>query len=102
MLRVMVAGLVVAVATGWGGLALFYLGPASEIVRTALAWGFVALGFVTVGALAVQRARRPAALAFATAFALVLVVWASARPSNDRDWQLEVAVFPTPSSTAIT
>ena len=87
-------GLVIAVATGWGALALFYLAPGSEIVRTVLAWGFVALGLVAVAALAVRPARWWAASGFALALALVLVVWASARPSNDRDWQPEVAVLP--------
>jgi hypothetical protein len=85
---------VIVVATGWGALALFYLAPGSEPVRTVLAWGFAALGLVAVVALAVRRARWRAALGFAVAFTLVLVVWGSATPSNDRDWQPEVAVLP--------
>jgi Domain of unknown function (DUF4105) len=88
------AGLAIALATGWGALVLFYLAPGSEMVRTVLAWSFVALGLVTVGALALRRARRWAAVGFASALALVLVVWASATPSNDREWQPEVAVLP--------
>ena len=52
-----VAGLAIAVATGWGALVLVYLGPGSSWVRRALAWSFVALGLVTLGALAVRRAR---------------------------------------------
>ncbi len=88
------AGLATAVATGWGALALFYLAPESPTVRAALAWGFAALGLLTLGALAAGRGRRVAALAFAAAFVLVLVVWGSATPSNDRDWQPEVAVLP--------
>jgi hypothetical protein len=67
-------GLVIAVATGWGALALFYLAPGSEIVRTVLAWAVVALGLVAVGALAVRPARWWAATGFAVALALVLVV----------------------------
>ena len=77
-------GLVVAVAIAWGALVLYYLTPGSETVRTILAWGFAALGLIAVGTLPVRRARRPAAIGFAVAFALVLVVWASTRPSNDR------------------
>jgi hypothetical protein len=87
------AGLVIVVATGWGALALFYLAPGSGMVRTTLAWTFGAVGLVTVAALAVGRARRPATVAFVTVFALMLVVWASARPSNDGEWQPEVAVL---------
>ena len=63
-------------------------------MRTTLAWSFAALGLVTVGALAVRRARRPALVVFAAALGLVLVAWSSPTPSNDRDWQPEVAVLP--------
>jgi hypothetical protein len=44
-----VAGLVIAVATGWGALVLFYLAPGSSGVRETLAWVFGALGLVTLG-----------------------------------------------------
>jgi hypothetical protein len=88
------AGLGIAGATGWGALALFYLAPGSVEVRCALAWGFAALGLVAGVALGVRRTRRAAALAFAAALALVLGVWGSATPSNDRDWQPDVAVLP--------
>jgi hypothetical protein len=87
-------GLVIIIATGWAALALLYLAPGSESVRAGLAWGFAVLGLVAVAALAVRRARWRAAIGFALAFALVLVVWGSATPSNDRDWQPEVAVLP--------
>jgi hypothetical protein len=87
-------GLAKAVAAGWGALVLFYLAPGSGAARTALASGFAALGAAAVAALAVRRARWPAALAFAAALALVLVVWGRAIPSNNRDWQPEVATLP--------
>ena len=89
-----VAGLAIAVATGWGALVLFYLAPGPAWVRRALTSSFVALGLAALGALAVRRARWPAALGLAGAFGLVLVIWGSARPSNDRNWQPEVAVLP--------
>jgi hypothetical protein len=89
-----VAGLVLAGATGWGALALYYLAPGPERVRTALAWSFAAFGLVTLTGIAVRRLRWWAALGFAAAFGLVLVVWGSTTPSNDRDWAPEVAVLP--------
>jgi Domain of unknown function (DUF4105) len=94
LLGLTVAGLAIAVATGWGALVLFYLAPGSATVRTTLAWVLVALGLITLGALAARRAHWPAAGGFAIAFVLVLVVWNSATPSNERDWQPEVAVLP--------
>jgi hypothetical protein len=94
VVALVVAGLAIACSTGWGALVLFYLGPGSSGVRSALAWSFAVLGLVALGSLAVRRARLPAAIGFAVAFALVLIVWGSATPSNDRDWQPEVAVLP--------
>jgi hypothetical protein len=49
VLGLILAGLVIVVTTGWGALALFYLAPGSEIVRTALAGAFAALGLITLG-----------------------------------------------------
>jgi hypothetical protein len=89
-----VAGLAIAVATGWGALVLFYLAPGPAWVRSTLAWSFVALGLVTLGATLVRRGGRAAVLSLAAAFALVLIVWTSATPSNDRDWQPDLAVLP--------
>jgi hypothetical protein len=88
------AGLVIAALTGWGALVLFYLAPGSAAIRTALAWSFAALGLITLGSLAVRRAHKPAAIAFAIGLSLVLLVWSSKKASNDRDWQPEVAVLP--------
>jgi uncharacterized protein DUF4105 len=88
-----VAGLIIAIVTGWGALVLFYLAPGSSGVRKTLAWVFVGLGLVTLGALLARRWRRAAIPAFALALAFVLVVWGNATPSNSRDWQPEVAVL---------
>lgn len=88
------AGLVVIGATGWGSLVLFYLAPGSGGVRRALALSFAVLGLGCLGALALGRARRWAALGFALGLAGVLAVWEGATPSNDRDWQPDVAVLP--------
>ena len=89
-----VAGLIIAALTLWGALALFYLAPGSSGVRETLAWGFGVIGLATLGCLVMRRARRVAVPAFLVAFALVLMVWGNATPSNSRDWQPEVAVLP--------
>lgn len=88
------AGLAIAGATGWGALVLYYLAPGSAGVREAAAWGFAAIGLAVLAALWVRRTRRPAILGFALALAPVVVAWESATPSNGRDWQPEVAVLP--------
>ncbi len=89
-----VVGLAIAVLTGWGALVLFYLAPGSSGVRIALAWIFVAVGLVTLGAMAGRRTRWPAVFGFALLLVPVLIVWGNAAPSNKRDWQPEVAVLP--------
>jgi hypothetical protein len=88
------AGVTLALAMGWGALAVFYLGPGSAALRTALAWGFAALGLACVGALAVRRTRRPAVLGLAALFAIALFVFGRTTPSNDREWQPDVSVLP--------
>jgi hypothetical protein len=94
IVALVLAGLVMAVVTVWGALVLYYLAPGSVGVRTAVAWSFAALGLVAVVALFVRRTRRLTGIAFAVALVPVLTVWGSATPSNDRDWQPEVAELP--------
>jgi Domain of unknown function (DUF4105) len=88
------AGLAITGATAWGALALFYLGPGSETARMAAAWTYGTMGLTAILALAFPRARRWALTASAALFILALIVWERATPSNDRDWQPEVAVLP--------
>jgi hypothetical protein len=86
--------LVLALATGWSALAVFYLGPGSEALRTGLAWGFAALGLAATAGVLASSTRRRAALAFAGLFGIALLLFAAETPSNDREWQTEVAVLP--------
>lgn len=88
------AGFVLALGIGWGALVLYYLGPGSAGVRMAESTGFAVIGLAGLGVLLCRRTRRFAAIGLALAFGLVLAVWNSAKPSNDRDWQPEVAVLP--------
>jgi Ca2+/Na+ antiporter len=90
-----VAGaLAILAATAWGALALFYTGPPPEALRTLLAGLFGLAGLVAAVVFLFSRRRWKAAGAFAAAFLVLLVWWSTIRPSNDRDWQTEVAVLP--------
>ena len=60
-------------------------------LRLGLAAAFV-LG--TLGAFLFLRNRRRTLVGFAVAFAAVLLWWTSIEPSNERDWQTDVAVLP--------
>ncbi len=89
-----VTGAVMAGATVWGALVLFYLGPGPAWTRSAAAWIFAAIGIAAAFALSVRSARVPAMIGCALLFAGVLIVWGRATPSNDRDWPPETAVLP--------
>jgi hypothetical protein len=87
----LVAGVMVLGMTIWGALAIYYSEIATVGVRTALSSAF-ALG-TTVGLLFV-RPRRRAILGFLGVFTVLVVWWLAISPSNDRDWQPDVAMLP--------
>jgi hypothetical protein len=84
-------GLVVVGMTAWAALAIYYSDLASPSLRTGLAAAF-ALG--TLAAFLFLPNRRWTLLGFGAAFAGVLLWWMSIEPSNERDWQPDVAVLP--------
>jgi len=84
-------GVAVAGATIWAALAIYFSHPPGGALRLGLAAAFP-LG--TLGAFLFLRNRRRTLLGFAAAFAVVLVWWTSIEPSNERDWQIDVAVLP--------
>ncbi len=97
VLRLILLGLLgcaVLGLAGWGALAIWYALPAGENVRLALAAGLVGLAVVGL-VVAVWRGRVVRPLApFALAGAALLGWWITVTPSNDRDWQTDVARLP--------
>jgi hypothetical protein len=83
--------LLIAGMTGWAALAIYYSELDGEPLRLGLAAAF-ALG--TLGAFLFLPNRRRTLLGFGAAFAVVLLWLLSIEPSNQRDWQTEVAVLP--------
>jgi len=83
------------IASGaWGALALLYSSPLSETARIVLAAIFGIVALVAAIALAVRRWRWRAAGAYWVAFFALLAWFFSLTPSNDRDWQADVATLP--------
>jgi len=83
--------LVVLAITGWGALALAVVGPGGDQDRLALAAVYGLAGLAAVVALVLHRGLRVALPVFALALVAIGVWWGGLTPSNERDWQPEVA-----------
>jgi len=84
--------IVLLAATAWGSAALWFDGPASRPLAGLLAAVYPLLALAL---LILLRPRRRAYAAFLILFAVLLGWWLSLAPSNDRDWQPDVAQLPT-------
>jgi hypothetical protein len=80
--------------TGWGSLALFIDGPGSENARLGLAIAYAVLELILVCAFVFSKRRWTTAFIFIGLFIILVGWWVSLSPSNDREWQPEVAVLP--------
>jgi len=79
---------VLLIAIAWGSGALWFDGPASRPLAGLLAAAFA---LAALALLIGVRPRRRGVAAFLALFAVLLVWWLSIEPSNDRDWQPDVA-----------
>jgi len=95
LLVMVLLGLFAAAAGIWGVLALTYAGPGDDALRIALAALFAVLTLATLIALCVRRWRWRTLGVFAVGFALAVIWMRSIEPSNERDWQTDVAVLPS-------
>lgn len=77
--------------TAWASLAIFYSSLAEETTRTSIAIGFAAC---TVAAFLFIKKRLWVLTGFLIIFCLIVAWWLNIKPSNDRDWQTDVAVLP--------
>ena len=84
-----------SVAIGaWGVAALLISGSLDERLRYALAAAFAVASLATLIALGLRRWRWRALAAYLVLFAVLLVWWRGIEPSNERDWQTDVALLP--------
>jgi hypothetical protein len=82
-----VAVLVVILLASWATAALYFDLPlASWRVPASVIFGIFVLSVLSI-----SRARRAGLAVVVTSFACVLIWWLSLQPSNDRDWQPDVA-----------
>src|SRR5262249_21910197 len=87
----LLVGITVTAITTWGMGALYYCARPA-FLGTLLAIG---LGLTTAGAFLFLPHRRRTLLGCALVWGILLGWWSSLTPSNERDWQPEVAVLPS-------
>jgi hypothetical protein len=87
------AALLVAATGIWGALLLAYAAPANDPARTVMVAGFALAACWTLIAIFVRSWRWPAVGVFAVLCAGLAVLWSSIEPTNDRDWQPDLAVL---------
>jgi hypothetical protein len=91
-LGLLVLWIILLATTAWGSAALWFDGPASRLLAGLLA---AAYPLAALALLLGLKPRRRAFAAFLALFALLLVWWFSLAPSNQRNWQPDVARLPT-------
>ena len=90
----LLAAMLVSAAGVWGVLAIVYSAPHQGAVVTTFATLFAAASLTALFALAARGWRWRILAAYLVVLAVVIVWWRGIEPSNDRDWQADVAVLP--------
>src|SRR5262249_42066247 len=77
-----------------GGVVLAFAGPGNDLVRGAVVSAFCLISAGGLVALFIRRWRRQALGVLAMLWTALIVLWTSIEPTNERDWQPDVAVLP--------
>jgi len=82
-------------AGAWGTLAIYFDGPGSNTLRTLLASIYGVTSLAAMGGYCTRRFRWISAISYTGLFIVFFFWWSAIEPSNDREWQPEVAVLPS-------
>lgn len=88
-LLIVILALVLVAVTGWAALVLLYAGPWEENWARVILAGVYAL--ISLGVLLWLRPFRRGLAVWGVGFVAVLIWWSTLQPSNDREWQPDVA-----------
>lgn len=87
-------GLLMLFTASWGVLALHYFDHANRSLCAGLATAFALVSLAALRGFTLPRWRWRALAAYLLLFLVLLWRWNAIEPSNDRDWQPEVAILP--------
>jgi hypothetical protein len=89
---VVLLALLTAAAGLWATLAMLFSGPHDDALRNGATAIVALVSLLAVIALGFRRWRWPALGSYLLLFGALVVWWRGIEPSNDRDWQTDVAV----------
>jgi len=89
-----ILSLVLLIVSSWGTLALFYTLNAHELLRYGVASLFGLISLMTLISLIVRRYRLPMLALYALSWTVLLIWYSTIVPSNERQWQKDVARLP--------
>lgn len=89
-----IGGFLIFGTGAWGALALYFDGPEKDTLRAVLASTYVVASLAALGAYCTRRLRWIVATSYTSMFIVLFAWWSLIGPSNDREWQPEVAVLP--------
>jgi len=82
--------IIIVCMTAWASLAIFYSNLAEETTRTNIAIAYAAC---TIAAFLFIKKRAWTLIGYLIVFCLIVAWWLNIKPSNDRNWQPDVAVL---------
>lgn len=86
-------GVLTLLTGAWGALALYYSGPQDSLLKLCLVGAFTVAAVAALVALGFGRWRWRALAAYFVLFAAVVIWWRGIEPSNQREWQTDVALL---------
>jgi hypothetical protein len=81
-------------STAWGALAITICAQLEQTARVAVATSFAFAGLLAIIALLRDGWRSRTLALYAILFGVTLIWWFNLAPSNERDWQADVAILP--------
>jgi hypothetical protein len=94
-LLLIILGAALAALVAWGGLVIAFSPIVGESLRLPISAAWSLCGIAALAAYTRRRWRGRAVMAVLAGFAVVAVEWSMLTPSNERDWQRDVAVLPS-------